>query len=124
MWQASDAKLGMVNIRAEDSASPEELLGAMTKAEQDEIVMMKRNARLYEDLAKSLAPGVFGHEDVKRAVLLMLLGGVHKETAEVHSFFPASTQTPCCSERAGLTHMWLGIPVEEHVAERISERAF
>ncbi len=77
--------MGMVNIRAEDNASPEDLLGAMTKAEQDEIVLMKRNARLYEDLAKSLAPGVFGHEDVKRAVLLMLLGGVHKETAEVRS---------------------------------------
>lgn len=83
--QASDAKLGMVNIRAEDDATPEELLGAMSGAERDEIVMMKRNSKLYEDLAKSLAPGVYGHEDVKRAVLLMLLGGVHKETSEVGS---------------------------------------
>lgn len=73
----------MVNIRADDTATPEELLGAMTEAERNEIVSIKRNPRLYDDLAKSLAPGVYGHEDVKRAVLLMLLGGVHKETSEV-----------------------------------------
>ena len=33
----------------------------------------------------ALAPGVFGHADVKKAVLLMLLGGVHKQTAEVRT---------------------------------------
>ena len=80
----------MVNIRAEDDASPEDLLGAMSEAERAEITMMKRNNKLYEDLAKSLAPGVYGHEDVKRAVLLMLLGGVHKETAEVADFLAPS----------------------------------
>jgi DNA replicative helicase MCM subunit Mcm2 (Cdc46/Mcm family) len=44
---------------------------------------MKENGQIYEHLAASLAPGVFGHLDVKKAVLLMLLGGVHKQTAEV-----------------------------------------
>lgn len=96
--QASDAKLGMVNIRAEDGATPEELLGAMSSPERQEIILMKRNNRLYEDLAKSLAPGVYGHEDVKRAVLLMLLGGVHKETAEVCSCLISSPPSMLCLE--------------------------
>ena len=44
---------------------------------------MKENGQIYEHLAKSLAPGVFGHLDIKKAILLMLLGGVHKQTVEV-----------------------------------------
>ena len=46
---------------------------------------MKSNPKIYEQLARSIAPGVFGHENVKRAILLMLFGGVHKQTAEVRS---------------------------------------
>ena len=46
---------------------------------------MKADPQIYERLAKSIAPGVYGHENVKRAILLMLFGGVHKQTAEVRS---------------------------------------
>ncbi len=48
-----------------------------------QVLMMKENGQIYEHLAKSLAPGVFGHLDIKKAILLMLLGGVHKQTIEV-----------------------------------------
>lgn len=37
---------------------------------------------LYRKLVGSVAPGVFGHEDIKRSILLMLLGGNHKETKD------------------------------------------
>lgn len=63
--------------------APKDLWGSFPQHEKETINQMKKSPRLYDDLAKSLAPGVYGHEDVKRAVLLMLLGGVHKETAEV-----------------------------------------
>jgi DNA replication licensing factor MCM6 len=33
-------------------------------------------------LVGSVAPTVYGHERVKKGLLLQLLGGVHKETAE------------------------------------------
>ncbi len=33
-------------------------------------------------MVRSLAPTVYGHDEVKRGVLLMLLGGVQKETHE------------------------------------------
>ena len=37
---------------------------------------------MYNNLVNSIAPNVFGHQEVKRGVLLMLLGGVHKTTQE------------------------------------------
>ena len=46
------------------------------------ILEMRRDPRLYEKLVNSICPTVFGHEEIKRGVLLMLLGGVHKKTEE------------------------------------------
>lgn len=43
-----------------------------------QIDTMKSDPELYDNLANSIAPAVFGHREIKRAVLLMLLGGVHK----------------------------------------------
>ena len=84
----SDRKLGMVNIRGDEDIPPEQLWSSMPEGEKEEINAMKCNPRLYEELATSLAPGVFGAMDVKRSVLLMLLGGVHKDTSEVGSPLP------------------------------------
>ncbi len=47
---------------------------------------MRRDPAVYDKLANSIAPNVFGHTDVKRAVLLMLLGGVQKQTKEVRAW--------------------------------------
>lgn len=41
---------------------------------------MKGQKQLYNRMVNSIAPSVFGHEEVKRGVLLMLFGGVNKET--------------------------------------------
>ena len=37
---------------------------------------------MYQRLTRSVCPMVFGHESIKQAVLLMLFGGVHKQTME------------------------------------------
>lgn len=81
--QPADVQLGVVNIRSDDDLSPEDVLAQMTPQEAAKVMTMKEDGQIYEALASSLAPGVFGHLDVKKAVLLMLLGGVHKQTAEV-----------------------------------------
>ena len=37
---------------------------------------------IYSRLVESIAPTVYGHEIVKKGLLLQLMGGVHKETKE------------------------------------------
>lgn len=37
---------------------------------------------IYSRLVESIAPTVYGHEIVKKGLLLQLMGGVHKQTAE------------------------------------------
>jgi DNA replication licensing factor MCM7 len=42
----------------------------------------KKNPDLYTCLAKSIAPEIYGMEDIKKALLLLLVGGVDKNTAD------------------------------------------
>eukprot|EP01138_Halocafeteria_seosinensis_P015400 gb/GECG01015717.1/.p1 GENE.gb/GECG01015717.1/~~gb/GECG01015717.1/.p1 ORF type:complete len:760 (+),score=102.60 gb/GECG01015717.1/:1-2280(+) len=44
--------------------------------EQANTLMTERNDRVYEELSKSLAPEIYGADDVKKALLLQLVGGV------------------------------------------------
>lgn len=67
---------------------------------QEQLEEMRRDSALYDRLAASVAPNVHGHTDVKRAILLMLLGGMHKQTREVR----ARLGLPCmrvCRRPAG-----------------------
>lgn len=45
--------------------------------------MLARGPALFDDLARSICPAVYGCDNVKKAILLMLMGGVHKVTTEV-----------------------------------------
>jgi DNA replication licensing factor MCM6 len=51
-------------------------------AEKQEILSFRNNPRLYHQMVESVCPSVFGHHEVKRGILLLLFGGVHKTTAE------------------------------------------
>ncbi|KAJ2973751.1 hypothetical protein NQ176_g6428 [Zarea fungicola] len=42
----------------------------------------RQTGQVYELLAKSIAPEIFGHLDVKKALLLLLIGGVTKEMGD------------------------------------------
>lgn len=54
----------------------------LSEAEKAEILQMAQGGNIYHKLVESLCPSVFGHLEVKRGVLLMLFGGVHKKTPE------------------------------------------
>lgn len=64
------------------------------------ILEMKSMSRLYSRMIKSVAPTIFGHEDIKRGVLLMLVGGVHKSTKD-----GASLRTHICALTLGFSHV-------------------
>ena len=68
---------GGANIREEEGVEAQ-----LTEEEAEEVNRMRRDPQLYSKLVSSVAPAVFGQLDVKRAVLLMLFGGVHKTTHE------------------------------------------
>ena len=46
------------------------------------IVELQRDSMLYETLSQSIAPEIYGHKDIKKALLLLLVGGVTKVTAD------------------------------------------
>lgn len=94
--QAADSASGLVNSRDELDTSREAVLASMTDAEKMDVDDMMRNPLIYADLARSLAPAVFGAEDIKKAVLLMLLGGVHKQTPEVSNYTYLLVCLPSC----------------------------
>ncbi|KAL9616415.1 MAG: hypothetical protein Q9160_008714 [Pyrenula sp. 1 TL-2023] len=46
------------------------------------IEQYKASGQMYEYLARSIAPEIYGHLDVKKALLLLLIGGVTKEMGD------------------------------------------
>ncbi|KAI1463044.1 MCM-domain-containing protein [Daldinia caldariorum] len=58
------------------------VLNSMTPSEIDELREMVHSDHIYHRLVQSLAPTVYGHEIVKKGLLLQLMSGVHKTTAE------------------------------------------
>ncbi|PRP74688.1 hypothetical protein PROFUN_03610 [Planoprotostelium fungivorum] len=65
---------------AEDAT--EERDEPFTPEETAELDRMRRDPKIFKKLCESIAPAVFGHKEVKKGVLLMLFGGVHKVTQE------------------------------------------
>ncbi|KAI2619188.1 MCM-domain-containing protein [Hypoxylon sp. NC1633] len=58
------------------------VLNSMTPSEIDELREMVHSDHIYSRLVQSLAPTVYGHDIVKKGLLLQLMSGVHKTTAE------------------------------------------
>jgi len=53
-----------------------------TPAIERAISELKTDPFLYAKLAQSIAPEIYGHEDIKKALLLLLVGGVTKVTGD------------------------------------------
>lgn len=57
----------------------------LTPERVDKLKALAKDDGIYEKLANSLCPSVFGHTDVKKGVLLQLFGGTVKEAPGKHS---------------------------------------
>ena len=51
---------------------------SITKEQENEIVNLSKDPKIYEKLIASVAPSIFGFEEIKEALLLQLCGGVQK----------------------------------------------
>ncbi|KAI8868895.1 MCM-domain-containing protein [Ramicandelaber brevisporus] len=76
----ADGSVGNVSEAEEES---EAVLSQYTQQELEELrVMTAQTNTIYSKLAKSIAPTVFGHDEIKKGILLQLMGGVHKKTSD------------------------------------------
>ncbi|KAF6829876.1 minichromosome maintenance protein 6 [Colletotrichum musicola] len=60
----------------------EQLLATMTPQEIEDLRSMVHSDHIYSRLVRSIAPTVYGHEVVKKGLLLQLMSGLHKTTPE------------------------------------------
>ncbi|KAJ7087381.1 MCM2/3/5 family-domain-containing protein [Mycena crocata] len=84
MVNDSDRRDG-TNVRGEEDLgedSGQAFIETLTGPEFDELTSMINGEHIYHRLVESIAPAVYGHEIVKKGLLLQLLGGVHKQTPE------------------------------------------
>lgn len=47
--------------------------------EGEQITRLAEDGDIYNKLARSLAPEIFGHEDIKKGLLLLLVGAPHRK---------------------------------------------
>ena len=66
----SDTRFAFQKANSGDEQEKEENLNQFSKQEQNTVVLMKDQEDLYTKLARSMAPGVYGHLDVKKGILL------------------------------------------------------
>ncbi|KAH9965760.1 mis5 protein [Russula dissimulans] len=84
MVQDADGR-GSTNIRGEVEDGEADGLAfakSLTEPEFEELKRMIESDHIYSRLVESIAPTVYGHEIVKKGLLLQLMGGVHKQTSE------------------------------------------
>lgn len=71
-------------LEATDVINHKKRYSAMESSEDMEnaVLALQENANVYEVLSQSIAPEIYGHEDVKKALLLLMIGGVTKRMDE------------------------------------------
>ncbi len=83
---AADARdQGNADVRGDGDQGEEEqeqFLATLTAAEVADLKEMVHTDHIYARLVDSIAPTVFGHDIIKKGILLQLMGGVHKTTPE------------------------------------------
>lgn len=66
-----------------DEQLQKEYMATLSPAEVAELhELLSSSDTLYQKLYRSIAPTVFGHEEIKKGILLQMLSGVHKTTPE------------------------------------------
>uniref|UniRef100_M4BTQ7 DNA replication licensing factor MCM6 n=1 Tax=Hyaloperonospora arabidopsidis (strain Emoy2) TaxID=559515 RepID=M4BTQ7_HYAAE len=87
--QTMEQRFNSISIRsefnedgAEGDNAGEATLQEFSDEELSTIRAMQQDPDRYLKMAKSICPSVYGHDEIRRGILLMLFGGVHKKTME------------------------------------------
>jgi len=75
----SDTYLEAQTITKTKKSHKEQVL---TEENLQEIEELRAEENVYDRLSNSVAPAIFGHDDVKKALLLLLVGGVDRKLAD------------------------------------------
>ncbi|KAH1018069.1 hypothetical protein HUJ05_005891 [Dendroctonus ponderosae] len=79
--QATNPKFGGIDLPMGD-ITPEIMRQQMTEGEWRHMYEMSHDRNLYQNMITSLFPSIYGNDEVKKGILLMLFGGVSKTTKE------------------------------------------
>ena len=60
------------------------VVAALTDEDVREIIKLSKDERIGERIMSCIAPSIYGHEDIKRAIALALFGGVAKDPGGKH----------------------------------------
>jgi len=76
---SSLVQVGTLGPKEEENE--EDIVKDFTDQQKARIIEMGYNTpNLYDRLADCIAPNIYGHENIKKGILLMMFGGVHKRT--------------------------------------------
>lgn len=80
-------QMGLVTetyLEATDVVNHKKRYSAMESSDEMEnaVLQLQESGSVYEMLSQSIAPEIYGHEDVKKALLLLMIGGVTKRMDE------------------------------------------
>jgi DNA replication licensing factor MCM6 len=73
-------KFGDIDFTHEE-VSATELWDSLPPEDQEDLKIMTENPNIDVDMCNSLFPNIFGSDEIKLGILLMLFGGVAKRTA-------------------------------------------
>lgn len=82
MVQGTGPNTDLTSGASDGDQNAEEVLDGLTEEEREELEAMVVHADIYPRLVQSIAPTMYGHEIIKKGILLQLMGGVHKQTQD------------------------------------------
>ncbi|PKI83525.1 DNA helicase [Malassezia vespertilionis] len=82
MVQSSDARSDTYTDAFDGEEDAQMVVESLTEEERQELEAMVVNTDIYPRLVQSIAPTMYGHEIIKKGILLQLMGGVHKQTSD------------------------------------------
>eukprot|EP00792_Barthelona_sp_PAP020_P005371 TRINITY_DN2621_c0_g1_i1.p1 TRINITY_DN2621_c0_g1~~TRINITY_DN2621_c0_g1_i1.p1 ORF type:complete len:846 (-),score=226.39 TRINITY_DN2621_c0_g1_i1:195-2732(-) len=60
----------------------QQFMNSLSVRERETLLSMGSMSDIYEKMVQSICPSIFGHDEIKRGLLLQMLGGVHKKSAD------------------------------------------